>query len=105
MVSLAAGESRESGSFLGDIVRSLADRVKAHRIARRALRAERGPGVVVRGLAWLVHLFWTLAGLGAITAGMFLTVSPLAGWIALGVSLLAVDLRIDLTHRRRRAAR
>lgn len=105
MVSLAAGGSRESGSFLGDAFRTVREWVKARRVRRRALRAERGPGFVVRGLAWLVHLFWTIAGFGALTTGMFLTVSPLAGWIALGVSLLAVDVRIDLTHRRRRAAR
>lgn len=105
MVSLIAGGSGESGSFLGDNVRAIRARVKARGVARRALRAERGPGVVVRGLAWLVHLFWTIAGFGAITTGMFLTVSPLAGWIALGVSCLAVDVRVDLTHQRRRAAR
>lgn len=103
MATLTVDGSRESGSFVGDAFRAVREWVKTRRIRRKVLRAERGPSALVRGLAWLVHLFWVLAGFGALTTGMFLTVSPLAGWISLAVSFLAVDIRIDLTHRRRRS--
>lgn len=64
-----------------------------------------GLGALLRpALVYVLPLFWVLAACAALTIGMF-TWCPVAGWVAIAVSCLIVELRADIEPRRKLAAR
>ncbi|HEY3480814.1 MAG TPA: hypothetical protein VGL02_18110 [Streptomyces sp.] len=64
-----------------------------------------GLGALLRpALSYVLPLFWVLGFCVALTIGMFAWCT-VAGWIAVAVSCLIVELRADMEPRRKQAAR
>lgn len=64
-----------------------------------------GLGALLRpALVYVLPLIWVLAGCTAFVIGMF-TWCAIAGWVAIAVSCLIVELRADMEPRRKLAAR
>jgi hypothetical protein len=64
-----------------------------------------GLGALLRpALVYVLPLFWVLAGCAALVIGMFAW-CDIAGWVAIAISCLIVELRADMEPRRKQARR